>query len=70
MPNIALKQEVIAAAITITLIILYLHASNVHQHSTFNRSRAAMCSDTLISEAGFLQNFSAYKNWSPLSSNF
>jgi len=40
MPNIALEQEVIAAAITIVLI-LYLHASDIHQHSTFNRSRAA-----------------------------
>jgi len=37
MLNIALEQEVIAAAITIALI-LYLHASDVHQHSTFNRS--------------------------------
>ena len=40
MPNIALEQELIAAAITIALI-LYLHASDVHQHSTFNQSRAA-----------------------------
>jgi len=37
MPNIALEQEVIAAAITIAFI-LYLHASDVHQHSTFNQS--------------------------------
>jgi len=37
MPNIALEQEVIVAAITIALIV-YLHASDVHQHSTFNRS--------------------------------
>jgi len=49
MPNIALEQEVIAVAITTEVIavaitiglILYLHASDVHQHSTFNRSRAA-----------------------------
>ena len=40
MPSIALEQEVIAAAIT-TALILYLHAFDVHQHSTFNRSRAA-----------------------------
>jgi len=39
MPNIALEQEVIASAITIALLILYLYASDVHQHSTFNRSR-------------------------------
>jgi len=37
MPNIALEQEVIAAAIAIALIA-YLHASDVHQYSTFNRS--------------------------------
>ena len=37
MPNIALEQDVIAAAITIALIV-HLHASDVHQHSTFNRS--------------------------------
>jgi len=41
MLNIALEQEAITAAITIELAILYLHISNVHQHSTFNRSRAA-----------------------------
>jgi len=40
MPNVALEQEVIAAAITIALI-LCLHASDVHQHSTFNRSWTA-----------------------------
>jgi len=38
--NIAVEQEVIAAAMTIALLILYLHALDVHQHSTFNRSRA------------------------------
>jgi len=36
--NIAVEQKVIAAAIMIAF--LYLHASDVHQH-TFNRSRAA-----------------------------
>jgi len=38
--TIAVKQEVIAVDITIALLILYLHALDVHQHSTFNRSRA------------------------------
>jgi len=38
MPNTALEQEVIASAITIGLM-LYLHASDIHQHSTFNRSQ-------------------------------
>jgi len=41
MPSIALEQEVIAASITTAFVILYLHASDVHQHSTFNQSRAA-----------------------------
>jgi len=39
MPNIALEQKVVAA-ITIVLVILYIHASDVHQHSMFNQSRA------------------------------
>jgi len=49
MPNTALEQDVIAADITIALVTLYLHASDVglHQHSTFNRSRAATCSEAL-----------------------
>jgi len=40
MPNIALEQEAIAAATTFALI-LYLHASDVNQHSMFNRSWTA-----------------------------
>jgi len=61
--NMAIEQEVIAAAITIALI-LYLHSSNVHQHSTFKGSRTETCSEALTSEAGLLQNFRAYKKWS------
>jgi len=38
--NIAIEQEVIAATIAIALLILYLHSSDVHQHSTFNQNRA------------------------------
>jgi len=39
MPNIALEQEVIAAAITIALIpVLFSYASDVRQNSTFNRN--------------------------------
>ena len=34
--NIGVEQEVIAAHITIALLMLYLYASDVHQHSTFN----------------------------------
>jgi len=36
--SIAVEQEVIAAAITIALVILYLQDSDVHQRSTFIRS--------------------------------
>jgi len=56
MPNIALEQGVIAAAITIALI-LYLHASDVHQHRMSSRSRAAtLLEDTDVS---LQQNFRA-----------
>jgi len=59
MPNIALEQEVIAAATTIALI-LYLHASDVHQRRMFSRSRAAtLLEDTATSKVGLLQNFRA-----------
>jgi len=62
--NIAVEQEVIAAEITIALPILYLRASDAHQHSTFNRSRACRdCSEAMTSEAGLLQNFLSYKKW-------
>jgi len=40
MPNIALEQHVITAAITIALM-LHLRASDVLQHNTFNRSWTA-----------------------------
>jgi len=36
--NMAIEQEVIAADIVIALLILYLQAWDVHQHSTFSRS--------------------------------
>jgi len=38
--NIAIEQEVIGTAISMALLMLYLQASDVHQHSTFDRSRA------------------------------
>jgi len=38
--NIAVEQEVIAADITTALLAMNLDVSDVHQHSTFNRSRA------------------------------
>jgi len=58
--NMATEQEIIAATITIALLILYLHSLNVHQHSTFNGSRAETCSEALTSEVGLAQNFRAY----------
>ena len=63
----ALEQEVIAAAITTALVILHLHASDVHQHSLFNQSRAATFSEALTSEVSLLQNFRTYKKWIPFS---
>jgi len=58
MPNIILEQEVIAAAITIALK-LYLHASDVHQTACPVEAEQRLCSKTLTSEAGLLQNFRA-----------
>jgi len=66
--DIALEQEVIAAGITIALVILYLHASDVHQHSTFTETEQRLCFEALTSAVGLLQNVSAYKTWIPLSS--
>jgi len=45
--NTAAEQEVIAAAMVIA--VLYLHASDVHQH-TFNRSQVRLWSKTPTSE--------------------
>jgi len=69
MLNIALEQEVIAAAITIALI-LYLHASDVHQHSTFNRSWTVTLLWGTDIRSRPSKNFRACKKWIPLSSNF
>ena len=66
--NTAVEQEGIAAAMTIALLILYLHTSDVHQHSTFEAEQR-LCSEALTSKVGLLQNFRAYKKWIPLSSN-
>jgi len=33
--DIAVEQDVIVTAITFALVILYLHASDVHQHRMF-----------------------------------
>jgi len=70
MPNIALEQEAIAAAITITLVILYLHDSDVHQHSTFTEAEQRLCSEALTSKVGLLQSLRAYKKLIPLSFDF
>jgi len=39
--GIAVEQDAIASAIATALLMLYLHASDIPKHSTFNRSRAA-----------------------------
>jgi len=36
----AIEKDVIGTAFTIALLMLYLHSSDFHQYSTFNRSRA------------------------------
>jgi len=61
MLNIGLEQEVIAAAITTALVVLYLHVSDVHQHSTFNEAEQRLCSEALTSEVGLLQSLREYK---------
>ena len=68
-PVLRLSKKSLATAITIALVILYLHASAVHQHSTFNRSRVAtlLRGTDFRSEVGLLQNFRAYNKWIPLS---
>jgi len=65
MPDIALEQKVITAAITIALLILYLCASHVHQHSTFNRSRAGSLLWGTDIRSRFSTNFRSYKKWVP-----
>jgi len=72
MPNIAVEKEVVAAAITIVLVILcsiytLLMYTNT-AHSTEAEQR--LCSEALTSEVGLLQNFRAYNQWIPFSSNF
>jgi len=53
--HISVEQEVLPADITTALLVLYLHASDVHQHSTFNGSRAKTCSEVMTSdEVGLL----------------
>jgi len=59
MPSISLEQEVIVAAITTALVILYVHSSDVHQHSMFNRTEQRLYSEALTSEVGLPQNFRA-----------
>jgi len=69
MPNVALEEEVIAATITIALI-LYLHVSDVHHTARPTEAEQRLCSEALTSEEGLLQNFRGYKKWIALSSNF
>jgi len=69
MPNIALEQEVITAAITIALI-LYLHTSDVHHTARPTEAEERLFSEALTSVVGLLQNLRGYKKWIALSSNF
>jgi len=63
MSNIALEQEVIAAAITIVLIFYTLLMYIITARST--EAEQWLCSKALTSEGGLLQNFRAYKKWIP-----
>jgi len=63
MPNIALQQEVIAAAITIALIFYTLLMYTNTARSTEAEQR--LCSKALTSGVGLLHNFRGYKNWIP-----
>ena len=61
MPNTALEQEVIAAAVTIALVFYTLLMYTNTARSTEAEQR--FCSKALTSEVGPLQNFRAYKKW-------
>jgi len=68
MPNIALEQEVVAAAIAIALIFYTLLMYTDTARSIEAEQR--LCSEALTSEGCLLQSFGRYKKWIPLSSNF
>ena len=72
MPYITLEQKVIAAAITIALVILYSIYTLLMYTNTTRSTEAEqrLCSEALTSEVGLLQNFRAYKMWISLPSNF
>jgi len=69
MPDIAVEQEAIAAAIPTALLLLHFHASDVtptqHVQSKPNRDFALI--EALTSEVGLVQNIRSYKKWIPLS---
>jgi len=62
MPNIALEQEVIAAAFMTALIFYTLLMYTNTARSTEAEQR--LCSEALTSEVSLLQNFRTYK-WIP-----
>jgi len=72
MPNVALEQEVIAAASTSAFVIAYcIYTLLVYTNtarSTEDEQR--LSSEALTSKIGLLQNFRACKKWISLSSNF
>jgi len=65
MPNIALEQEVIAAAIPTALLTRFGCTPTQHVQSKPNRDFAL--TEALTCEVGLLQNFRAHKKWIPLS---
>jgi len=70
MPNVALEQEFIAAAITFALLYciytLLMYTNTAH----LTEVEQQLCSEALTSEVGLLQKFRAYKKWIPFSSDF
>jgi len=71
MPNIALEEEVIAAAITIALIAYCIYTLLIYTNTACStETEQRLCSEALTSDVDLLQNIRAYKKWIPLSSNF
>jgi len=57
MPSIVLEQEVIAAAITTALVILYYTLLMYTNTARSTEAEQRLCSEALPSEVGLLQNF-------------
>jgi len=67
MPCIALDREVIAAAVTTARLLYCIYTLLMHTNTARSiEAEQRLCSDTLTSEVGLLQNIRTYK-WIPLS---